>query len=413
LAAIKQHIEAPTAQHEAIRSLSQEKSQSIIAAILQDTRPDLLSSLSEEQHTQCLEYYSALLSIRDREQITKVLCRQSPDLFTQALRDAVESFEPIIRNIHEKVDIRQHLAAMESFLNDFISTSRPKKTKKPGSVPYIPSVEDYVRFLHRNKDLLYNWVHEFTANCPEIREQLRSWANDAIKEFRQGKGTPSEHAATPEQAPQAQTENTTPTQHTESRSSGAGDMSPALQKIYASLPHETREQVVDILDKHAKYLDNLEALSTTRMQRVIDNMELSEPLTSRSGTATPKGTGLGAALSSAGASTPVSLSGAATPGRPASINGPGMFLCRWQELLNRTIVTPATPEGPPRTGKDVKADTALGKAGIGGPKDTWQTSFLAYEAEKDVPAPPAADAVVRAFGLGFGELLVEVHKRWP
>lgn len=412
LGAIKQFIEASRTEHDAMRALSQERSQSIIVSILQNTRPDLLSSLSEAQHAQCLEYYSALLSVRDREQITRVLCRQNPDLTTQALRDALESFDPIIRAIHEKVDIREHLSAMESFLNDFISISRAKKSKKSSSTPSIPSVEDYVRLLQRNKHLLYNWLHQFAANCPDIRELCRSWAKDAIKEFRQGKGAGSGGVQqTPEQATQGQTGGGgISAKPTEPRQTGAGDMSSGFQDMYMSLPIETREQVLEILDQHAKYLADLQTLSTARMQRIIDNMGLSEPVTSKSGSTTP---GTAAAAGSTRPSTPASLSGTNTPRQAASMNGPGAFLCRWQELLNRTTVTPAAPEGPPRTGKDVKANTALGKAGIGGPRDNWQAGFLAFEAEKGVPAPPDADVVMQAFAPGFRDLLVEVNKRWP
>ncbi|OIW24687.1 hypothetical protein CONLIGDRAFT_623633 [Coniochaeta ligniaria NRRL 30616] len=415
LSAIKQYIETSRDQHDAVRGLSQKKSQSIIVTILQNTRPNLLSSLSEAQHAQCLDYYSALLSIRDREQITRVLCRQNPDLFTQALRDAVESFEPMIRGIHEKLDIREHLSAMESFLNDFISTSRPKKNqsgnKKTGSVPYTPSVEDYVRLLQRNKHLLYNWLHQFAANCPDIRELCRAWAKDAITEFRQGKSARNDSVQTAERDSQGQGIQSTSAEATEPRQTAAGDMSPAFQSIYTSLPIETRAEFLRILNTHAKYLDDLESLSTARMQRVIDNMDLGEPVTSKSGTTTPKRSGT--AISNTGASTPASLSGTNTPRHAPSMNGPGMFLCRWQELLDRTIVTPAAPEGQPRTGKDVKANTALGKAGVGGVRDNWQTSFLAFEAEKDVPVPPDASAVMRAFGPGFKQVLVEMNKRMP
>ncbi|KAB5542818.1 PX-associated-domain-containing protein [Coniochaeta sp. 2T2.1] len=401
LSAIKQYIEASSREeHDSMRALSQEKSQSIIVTIFQNSRPDLLSSLSEAQHTQCLEYYSALLSIRDREQITKVLCRQNPDLYTQSLRDAVESFEPIIRAIHEKVDIREHLAAMESFLNDFINTSRPKREKSGGkkasSVPYTPSVEDYVRLLQRNKRLLYNWLHQFAANCPEIRELCRTWAKEAITHFRQGKNIGDNGVQTTDQNKSADSGG--------DRASAAGDMSSAFQRIYTSLPAQTKQDVLRVLDAHAKYLDDLEHLSITRMQRVIDNMTLPDnPPTSKSGTTTPQ------LFIPTTASTPAS--GTNTPRQVSSMNGPGMFLCRWQELLDRTIVTPATPEGRPRTGKEVKANTALGKTGAGGAKENWQTRFLAFEAEKDVPSPPEADAVMRAFGPGFKAVLIEVNKR--
>jgi hypothetical protein len=394
-----------------MRALSQEKSQSIIVTILENNRPDLVSSLSEAHHSQCLEYYTALLSIRDREQITRVLCRQNPDLFTQALRDAVASFEPIIRTIHEKVDIREHLSAMETFLNDFIATSRPKKhqsaAKKSDSLPYTPSVEDYVRLLQRNKQLLYNWLHQFAANCPETRDLFRAWAKETIGVFRQGTSGPD---GTLEERPPGsprQDGQNTPLAASTTKQAGAGNMSSAFQAIYQTLPQETQSAVADALDQHADYLSNLAVLSTTRMQRILDNLAPSDPLTSKSGTSTPRRPGA-ATGSTVASTTPASLSGTNTPRQAASMSGPGIFLCRWQALLDRTIVTPATPEGRPRTGRDVKASAALGKSGI---DETWQASFLAFEAAKDVPAPPDVDAVTAAFGPGFRRLVVGLDKR--
>jgi hypothetical protein len=95
LAVIRKYINQPRAKHDEIRNTSIESRTSIIAAIFQDADPKLLQSLTEVQHEQCLVYLSSLLSIRDREEITRVLCRQTPDLFTQIIRDSVTTFEPV------------------------------------------------------------------------------------------------------------------------------------------------------------------------------------------------------------------------------------------------------------------------------------------------------------------------------
>lgn len=392
LAAIKQHIQSTREDHDAVRTRSQEKGESIVASILQKHRPDLLPSLSESDHTQLLDYYSAILSVRDREEITRVLCRQSPDLFTQALRDGVAAFDPIIRTIHQNVDIREHLSAMETFLNDFIKTSRPSKdsssrSKKTDSVPQPPSVEDYVRLLQRNESLLYNWLHEFTANCPEVRESFRTWAKDVIRTFRQEQVS----ARTESGNPKADDATSNP----ELRQSAAGAMSSALQGLYAGLPAHTQQEVLSTLDSYATYLTDLERLSTSRLQTVIDNLANSEP-PSKSGANTPKRTGVSAPTS-----------GVSTPTKAASMAGPGMYLSRWQALLNQTVVTPASVKGPLRSGKDIKGNTTMGKTGSEGSKDAWDSGFLALQAEKDVPAPPNVDPALEAFLPGFRRILAD------
>ncbi len=95
-AAIRQHMARFRQEHEQVRRQSVEGQRSIIAAIFDSVNADLAKDLSESDHAECGNYYSALLSVRDREQITAVLCRQSPDLVTQALREVTAALEPLI-----------------------------------------------------------------------------------------------------------------------------------------------------------------------------------------------------------------------------------------------------------------------------------------------------------------------------
>ncbi|UKZ96795.1 uncharacterized protein TrAFT101_011571 [Trichoderma asperellum] len=127
LEAIRLYVSLPRSEHVAAREESVTKSRSIVVTILEAADPQLAKALTEAQHAQCLEYYSALLSVHDRDAITSVLCRQPPDLFTQALKDIVGAYEPIIRSVHSRVDLRFYLEAMQGFIADFIRASRPKK----------------------------------------------------------------------------------------------------------------------------------------------------------------------------------------------------------------------------------------------------------------------------------------------
>lgn len=411
LSVIQEYIELSRGEHEALRAVSAETPESIVAAVFANTRPDLLATLSEAQHAQCLEYYSAALSVRDREQITKVLCRQNPDHFTQALRDVVGSFEPIIRTIHEKIDIREHLSAGETFVNDFISTSKPKKrrngVKESEPVDLAPSVEDYVRLLQRNRQLLYNWLHQVASSCPDIRESFRTWCKSTVKgSFAQnGRKSDDPNISVPPESGTPDSLGRPP--QANKKLAGAGDMSPALQDIVRDLGGDVQKEVIPALDAHAAYLTELEELSVERMQRVLDNLGNTD-----SGVGTSKqSSGLNTPKQSSGMSTPKQSLGANTPSKAVSMCGPGMFISRWQALLNRTAITSATPMGALRSGKDVKGSSAEGKTGVSAPKDTWDSESLARQAEADVPEPPDVDAVVRALGPGFRAVVVEMVRR--
>lgn len=380
LAAIKRHVSGSRAEHESVRNKSIHSHTSIAAVILENAIPGSPKSLSTSQHTQCLEYYSALLAIRDREEITRVLCRQQPDLFSQAIREAVGAFDYMIRTLHEKIDLREHVSAAETFISDFIETSRAKKTPNgisnktaadlntSGAQTRAPSIEDYVSLLRRHRQLLYNWLHRVASQCPEIRDEFRAWANSAIKVFRQTHHSPDPTAA------EARANTRMDTQ----QKGAAGALSSNLQALYTTLPREAKADVLAAIDAHTEYLAALETLSLTRMQHILDDM--------------PGGV----------------LAADDSDASKSSICGPGMFLSRWQQLLDDTVVGPATINGPLRSGKDVKGSLVQGKTVSAAAKDGWDPSALLKLAERDVPQPPDVSVVVEALGESFRELTVDL-----
>jgi hypothetical protein len=220
LSAIKDFVSKSRVTHEAAREYSIQHRVSIVYKILQDADPRLLTKLTESQHTQCLEYLSATLSARDREEIIRVLCRESPDLFTQLARDQVTAMTGVLRDIHKHVDLSDHISSVEKFLTDLIATSKPQKDTSGGGpnengtkskngsgglrngvknglkkaafssdcAVCAPSVEDYVELLRRNRHLLYRFLHEVASKCPGLRADARKWCNDSIRQFRQESG---------------------------------------------------------------------------------------------------------------------------------------------------------------------------------------------------------------------------------
>ncbi|KAL7917636.1 hypothetical protein ACQKWADRAFT_27398 [Trichoderma austrokoningii] len=307
LEAIRMYVSLPRSEHVAAREESVKSGRSIITTILEASDERLAAGMTEAQHRQCLEYYSALLSVHDREAITAVLCRTPPDLFTQALKDVVGAYEPMIRSVHSRVDLRFYLEATQGFITDFIRASRPKKDKGRGD-ERLASVEDYVVLLRNNRGLLYRWIHDFAKNCPEVWEDFRTWAKDVAVRFQQGRP-------------------------------GKKSMKERLNELFAALDDEaTRAEVLQAIDSHARYLDFVTQLSKRRLQTVIN------------------------------ATASSSYSSSNTDTKRYMTSGPGVYLSQWQSLLDTTVITPSSRKGPPRHGEDVKFVTTMGKLGLGGKK---------------------------------------------
>lgn len=334
LAAIREHMARPRAYHEAVRresATTEEKGgdhMSMVIAILDSVDPSLTTSLTEAQHAQLAQYYAALLSVHDRREITNVFCRQSPDLFTQALRDGVAAFDPIIRGIHDKIDLKEHVSDIEGFINEFIEISKGTKPSK-NEERVLPTVKDYVELLRRNRHLLYKWLHRVAHDTPDIRDTFRVWAVDTIKLFRG-----------PDPTSKGEVKATSSTSKnidlSDSRlEGGAGAMDPDLRALFTALPANVQSNVTSLLDQHVVYLAALDEAAAQQRQALLDKIN---------------------------APTPAATADDETPSSKQA-PGSGRFIARWQELLDDTVIGPSAAHGPLRHGKDVAHVTAPGKTG--------------------------------------------------
>jgi hypothetical protein len=318
-----------------------------------------------------MDFLSIQLSIRDRQQISNILCQQQPAVVTQAIRDMVTAYEPIIRQCHNAIDLSGTLMDFENFLTDFIRLSKgsdpagsrpptPKLvpsrpgTPKPGQNrknaedgrKSLPTVEDYVKLLRKHQSASHRFLPQAAKNDRELADKWVKYVKHAVSHFRRKDPSPSEE-----------------------KEGGAGDMTPALQQLFSNLPPEQKKLVLDALDAYTAYTMALSSASQDKWNA------FSSPLLSSS-----------------------SLDA-----------GPGIYLAKWQHLLNSTRITPATAFGPVRTGKD---KSVREKAGVGVETAGNNVKDAAMGRgtldRMDMPEPPDMEKIIDLLGNGFRE---EVQKR--
>lgn len=379
LGAIKKYVNSPLTERERIFRTSVENRTSIVVMVLREANPKLVESISDETHGLCLDYLSALLSVRDRDEITKVLCRQNPDLFTQAIKDGVAACEPLIRDIHDKVDLREPISDMESFIGQFIETGKQGSSASKEETS-VPSVKDYVELLRRNRKMVYKWLHNLARECPDIREMFREWAKDTIKVFRTADPNTILNGGESDETgvkTNGNLENQDP-ETTSPFDRGAGAMDQTLNRIFSALGEDTRVSLLPLLDSHARYLSSLNDYSSARMQRILDQ-----------------------------------VSGKENPGDKGDmVAGPGLYLSQWQNLLDETLITPDSPQGKPRHGRDVKHVTTQGKTGANGSgsskggQDGGSAAAKLHSVRRVLsPGAPDVSLVVDKLGGTFHEYL--------
>ncbi|KAF1834588.1 hypothetical protein BDW02DRAFT_549907 [Decorospora gaudefroyi] len=316
--AIKTYVYASRDRHEAARSQSMSESKSIVAVILETSDPPYkidAESLSEHQHSVAMEYLSTYLSIRDREELTKVLCKANPDVLTSTIRDAVGAMDPVIRAIHNAVDLSGTVTDAEAFITDLVKTAKPKK--KPGNksretsksrpsspepasgleqeASAAPTVEDFVQLLKKHAPSMHRFLHQVTKNAPELASDYLIYAKRIFSEFR-----------VDERAKEAE----------EKGEGGAGNMTAPLHSLFETLPKEQQEELKKLLDQHGEHLSTVKSTSQARLESIM------KPSTSS----------------------------------PGTTHGPGMYLSRWNALLDSTLISPATIHGPVRKGWEVKGE---------------------------------------------------------
>ncbi|KAI5205687.1 hypothetical protein E4T39_02821 [Aureobasidium subglaciale] len=228
--ALREWMDQSRQEQEECRRRSQEQSMSIVSTILSlsSASPDL----NEKQHKLALEFLSLSLAVRDRNKIIDVLCHHSPDHLTQAVRDGVSAYEPMIRQVHQAVDLSATVADFQAFMDDMIKVAKPKKEGKP------PSVEDFVHLLHSHMGASHRFIHQVAKNGKEVTQWFKDYVHKVTANFKQ--------------------------QHSPS-------IFESLSTAFDGLKPEDQDKVRKEVDASRKYLDELYASSAARISDVISN----------------------------------------------------------------------------------------------------------------------------------------------
>ncbi|KAL1633673.1 hypothetical protein SLS56_002821 [Neofusicoccum ribis] len=332
LEAIRSHLKLTREEREERRAKSAEGPKSITAVIFEAN--SLSTDLPEAQQLQAQEYLKAQLSIRDRDQLSQVLCRQQPDHLTEAIRDLVSAYDPIIRALHNAVDLSAGLTDLENFLNDLIKVSKlpsPSKNKDKAKPP--PTVEDFVKLLKKHQGSCHRFLHQIAKNGPEVTEWFRQYGLKFISEFQRASDSPN----------------------------GAGAMNATLNSLFGKLSPEERESVAKALDSHSEYLAHLHDSSSARMKSILSCSSRTE-------------------------------------------FGPGMYIAKWLSLIESTPITPATPNGPLRSGKNKDVQEAA-QIDVDGQKKGGIALEREPEGDLKIPEAPGVDGVIKLLGADYRKAL--------
>jgi hypothetical protein len=316
LALLKEYPSWSREDQERIRKQSQHDSVSIITALLKDKK--LEHSLDEHGHAQFLDYLAIQLSIRDRKEIIHTLCHSNPDHFTQSIREVVDAYDPVIRQMHNAINLSGTVGDMEHFIRDMIKLGKINTDAK--SHPTIPTVGDFVMLLRKHQFSCHTFIHQACKNGPELTDWYLVWAKNAAAHFKRSR--------TPEENQQAD----------------AGDLTTDLHALFNALSPEKQKTILPILDAQSAYLEEMHSLSRVRLEAVLH----SPPSKDKS---------IAAILSQAGSNSRPSSRAGSRSASPAPTHkpahtpvptitadaGPGAFLSRWQDILDNTPITPQTP----------------------------------------------------------------------
>lgn len=208
-------------------------------------------NISQTAHDVCMEYLAIQLSIRDREVLSDIFCRQQPDHLTQSIYDLVTAYDPIIRSIHNAVDLSATLADMESFISDFLKCAKfgLKSSVKPENGNGVtPSIEDFAMLLRKHAPAFHRYLHLVTSKCKNLTEQYRSFAKEVTLEF---KCSDVDISA----------------------SGGAGKKTSDMNRLVSSLGLEDQKSVLKKLDEHTDYLAIISACSSARLHSILSGSD--------------------------------------------------------------------------------------------------------------------------------------------
>lgn len=232
----------------------------------------------------------------------------------------VNAYEPVIRNIHNAVDLSDSLSDFQLFLSDLIKVAKIAPPGKNGET-VVPTVGDFVQLLKKHQYSCHKFLHQCCKNGKELTGWYREYIEAAAAQFRRDTTT------------------------SDSTIHDAGHLKKPLNELFFSLSPQQQEEFLPLLDAHSKYLDQMHTSSRKRLEAVLKSPPLKHPAIAKVLTASTNSqpSSPTTSLDHAGKSTlsPTLTTASGPPTDP----GPGAYLARWQDLLENTPITPLSASG--------------------------------------------------------------------
>ena len=278
---------------------------------------------------------------------------------TPIARDLVSAYEPIIRAVHNAVDLSGTVYDAQAFIDDLIKLSKPRPASSAKDTPPAgpPSIEDFIALLEKHQSSTHRFLHQVVKNSPELREKYRAFAHHIAAEFR-SEAPPSTSA------------------NVEKSASVSPQAHALLTRLFNELQSSDRKTVRSELAAHAEYLASLSASSTARIHALLST--------------------------STSSSSPI-------PSSKSPPLGPGIYLARWQSLLDATALTPTSPNGSIRHGNSPEAISASRRDTDGEQKggESQNAKGAAEAAEHEASRAPDVRRTVALLGQRWWEVLRE------
>ena len=85
----------------------------------------------------------------------------------------VDTYEPVIRHIHNAVNLSDSMGDLQSFVSDMIKVAKvrpPTKKEEAG----VPTVGDFVQLLKKHQYSLHKFLHQLCKNGMDLCKWLCS-----------------------------------------------------------------------------------------------------------------------------------------------------------------------------------------------------------------------------------------------
>lgn len=350
-------------EHQLCRAKSEEEKKPIVQVIMEQYDG---GSLKEEQNSLALDYLSIKTSLRDRKRIVAILCSRKPDILSSAVREGVAAYDPIIRALHNAVDLSATMGDMQAFLDDLVAFAPAGKNTSTASAM------EFVKLLRKHQSSFHRLAHQICKNGPEIIGWYKGYISDSALFFR--------------------------VEPSSFHDGGAGKITSHLNALVSKLNEDERKQILSECDAYSTYLSTLASSSEEEMHF---SPPPSQPvLTERKSFMAYMTT----------SSRPTTPRTSRSPSPHRAEPGPGVFLRRWQAYLSETTITPLRPQGPVRNGSDHDVIASSRVANIDKVRKAQQTG--AFSGGVGGKEPPVK-RTVELLSKGFEEVLREIELESP